>query len=290
MKIIAASLAISLGLASPASTAAPAAIPAPYAMPETESWDMTASTGRVYRIFVSRPDGEPPEGGFPILYVLDGNAMFAAFAETRRVQGVGGRGLDRMIVVGVGHPGEQVYDPRRMEDFTAPIQSPALKALYAKYPSGGRDRFQAFLLDELRPAIEKRYPVNRARQALYGHSLGGLFALHLLYTKPGAFRTIVAASPSIWWDDQAILTEEAAFRAAIAKDSERARATRLVLMAGELETDAAIAQDTAALASRLAPLSALGLRSEVMILDGETHISVPHRSVTATLRAALRWP
>src|SRR3546814_4521252 len=79
---------------------------------------MTSAAGRTYRILISRPAGEAPEGGYPILYILDGNAMFAGFAEARRIQGFGDRDLDKMIVVGIGHPGEQVYDPRRMEDFT----------------------------------------------------------------------------------------------------------------------------------------------------------------------------
>src|SRR3546814_15077313 len=73
------------------------------------------------------------------------------------------------------------------------------------------------------PAIEKRYAVDSRRQALYGHSLGGLFALHMLYSHPGAFRTIIAASPSIWWDNQAILSEERAFKARIEKDGKLVR-------------------------------------------------------------------
>ncbi|MBL0915247.1 MAG: alpha/beta hydrolase [Sphingopyxis sp.] len=286
-----ATLGLALALAAPVSAlAAEAATAVPYAMPETESWDMTSAAGRTYRIFVSRPAGEAPEGGYPILYILDGNAMFEGFAEARRIQGFGGRDLDKMIVVGIGHPGEQVYDPRRMEDFTGPITSPELKRLYAKYPSGGRDAFRAFLLDELKPAIARRYKVHPQRQALYGHSLGGLFALHLFYSNPGAFDTIVAASPSIWWDDQAILSEEAAWRARAEKDGKLARRTRLLLIAGEYETEGSIAQDSKALAARLAPLSATGLRSELLLLDGETHVTVPHRSITATMRAVMRWP
>jgi hypothetical protein len=38
----------------------------------------------------------------------------------------------------------------------------------------------------------------------------------------------------------------------------------------------------------MAALSGYGLRSDFILLDGETHISVPTRSVTATLRAAAR--
>ncbi len=289
MKPLAASLALTLALPLPAVAAeAPAA--SAYTMPETESWNMRAATGRTYRIFVSRPAGAPPEDGYPILYLLDGNAMFAGFAEARRIQGFGDRNLDKMIVVGIGHPGEQVYDPRRMEDFTAPITAPDLKRLYAEYPSGGRDAFRAFLLDELKPAIAKRYRVHPRRQALYGHSLGGLFALHLFFSHPGAFDTIVAASPSIWWDDQAILAEEAAWRARAGEDGIVARRTRLLLIAGEYETEGSIAQDSAALAARLAPLSGQGLRSEYLLLDGETHVTVPHRSITATMRSVMRWP
>lgn len=289
MKPIALGLALAFVFQAPVAVTDPPTN-APYALPETESWDMTSAAGRSYRIFVSRPAGEAPEGGFPILYILDGNAMFAGFAEARRIQGFGGGGLDRMIVVGVGHSGEQAYDPRRMQDFTGPIATPALKQLYAKYASGGRNAFRAFLLDELKPAIARRYPVHPQRQALYGHSLGGLFALHLFYSHPDAFDAIIAASPSIWWDSQAILTEEAAWRARAEKDGTTARRSRLLLLAGEYESEGSIAQDSAALAKRLAPLSAAGLRSEFLLLDGETHVTVPHGSITATMRWAMRWP
>lgn len=289
MKPIMLGLALAFAAQIPA-TAAQSLVVTPYAVPETESWDMASAAGRTYRIFVSRPSGEAPEGGYPVLYLLDGNALFAGFAEARRIQSFGGRDLDKMIIVAIGHRGEHVYDPRRMEDFTGPIESAALKRLYAEYPSGGRDAFRAFLLDELKPAIAKRYAVNPRRQALYGHSLGGLFALHLFYSHPGAFDTIVAASPSIWWDDQTILTEEASWRSRAENDGKTARTTRLLLIAGEYETQGSIAQDSAALAARLAPLSGAGLRSEFLLLDGETHVTVPHRSITATMRVVLRWP
>src|SRR3546814_15476729 len=70
--------------AGPAFAAEPAPATA-YALPETETWDLASDEGQPYRILVSRPDGEAPDGGFPILYVLAGNAMFAARSEERRV-------------------------------------------------------------------------------------------------------------------------------------------------------------------------------------------------------------
>ena len=41
--------------------------------------------------------------------------------------------------------------------------------------------------------------------------MGGLFVLHVLFTSPQSFNTYIAASPSIWFNDRAILEEAHAF-------------------------------------------------------------------------------
>src|SRR3546814_10213784 len=81
---------------------------------------MTAQSGRTDRILVSLPPGTAPDSGYPVLYVLDGNAMFAGFAEARRIQALGNSGIDKMIIVGIGYPGEQIY---RSEEHTSELQS-----------------------------------------------------------------------------------------------------------------------------------------------------------------------
>jgi predicted alpha/beta superfamily hydrolase len=45
-------------------------------------------------------------------------------------------------------------------------------------------------------------------KALFGHSYGGLFALNALFTRPDAFDTFIAASPSIWFNNQCIVREQ----------------------------------------------------------------------------------
>lgn len=293
MKHILKSLLLGVGLLALMPVMAGAAEPAaaiPFAMPDTEMWDMQAAHGETYRIFVSRPAGEMPAEGYPVLYVLDGNAMFAGFAEARRIQSVYTYGHDKMIVVGIGYPDQTLYPPRRLGDFTPPIAQPALKALFKDYPSGHRDKFLAFLMEKVRPEIARRYKIHPARQSLYGHSLAGLFALHVLYTMPGSFHSIIATSPSIWWDNQGILADEQAFKARLEKDPSLGRGTRLLVLSGELEEEEIVVNDSLALGRRLEPLSAYGLRSSVKVLDGETHITVPARSVTLALRAAMQWP
>lgn len=276
-----------LGVPAPA-IAAPDGDTRRYEMPETEVWDMQAAHGETYRIYVSWPDGATaPDEGYPVLYVLDGNAMFAGFAEARRIQGVYDNGLEDMIVVGIGYPNEELYDGRRLGDFTPPIRNEALAELFRDYPSGKREQFKAFLLSELRPEIARRYPVDAGRVSLFGHSLGGLFALHLLYSEPGAFHTLIAASPSIWWDDQAILAEERAFRARLEEESGLGHGIRVTILVGELEETRTTVGDSIALGRRLEQLSIYGVRSDFHLLEDETHITVPSRSVTITMRAAM---
>ncbi len=263
---------------------------AAYVLAEAETWDLDADHGETYRIYVSKPPGEAPQGGFPVLYVLDGNAMFAGFAEARRIQGVYDDDLEQLIVVGIGYPNEELYDGRRLGDFTPPINSPVLQELYKEYPSGKRDQFEAFLMRKLRPEISRRYDVNPLRESLYGHSLGGLFALHMVYTSPGTFHAVIAASPTIWWDDQSILAEERDFRAELEKNPSNGNRVRIEILVGELEETAVTVSDSIALAKRFADLSIYGVRSSFHLLDNETHITVPSRSVTTALRAAMQWP
>ena len=93
-----------------------------YTMPSTQMWDMKCDSGGTYRIFVSYPAVEAPADGFPVLYVLDGNASFAAFAEARRIQER--FEIGRSIVVGIGYPTDLAYDVRRLNDYTPPLLDP----------------------------------------------------------------------------------------------------------------------------------------------------------------------
>lgn len=55
--------------------------------------------GAPYRIFLRTPPGDRPAAGWPVLYMLDGNAVFATAADAIRVQGAWPLGTDRKSVV-----------------------------------------------------------------------------------------------------------------------------------------------------------------------------------------------
>ena len=73
--------------------------------------------------------------------------------------------------------------------------------------TGGADAFLAALTDEIIPWVESRYPASEER-GLYGGSLGGLFATHVLLTAPDAFAYYLIGSPALWWDDEVMFERE----------------------------------------------------------------------------------
>lgn len=161
-----------------------------------------------YRLFVAWPREAPPAAGWPVLYHLDGNADFGTFVDSARAQTARAfrTGVMPGLVVGIGYPTEAPIDmPRRCLDYTPDVPD----ALRGDRPNGqpwpetgGAARFHACLAERIMPAIATRFPVDPSRQSLFGHSLGGLFALYSLITAPGLFASYSASSPSLWWGER----------------------------------------------------------------------------------------
>ena len=258
----------------PAGAAGAATVPG-YVMPATQAWDMTSDGGKTYRIFASFPKGEAPKGGYPVLYVLDGNASFASFAETRRLLEYSEL---KSIVVGVGYPTDEAYDQGRNADYIYPLHYPGAP----KDMGDGREKFLDFLTGKLRAEIGRRFRIDPERQSLFGHSFGGLLALHTLYTRPGAFQSIVAASPSLIWNTQEMLREERDFAAKLA-GGQTVKMSRLMVVVGGRDTDDD-PEPARALTARLDPLSAYGLSTRFRRYEEETHMTVPIRAVADVFR------
>jgi predicted alpha/beta superfamily hydrolase len=125
---------------------------------------------------------------------------------------------------------------RRSFDLTPPPQ-PTTTAAAAAAGYGGADIFLDFIEETVKPAVKARFPrVNVTREALFGHSYGGLFALHALFTRPGLFDCYIASSPSIWWNDRFIEHEAISFL--LKYDTESPSRPSLMVFCGSLEQDA----------------------------------------------------
>jgi tetratricopeptide (TPR) repeat protein len=106
--------------------------------------------------------------------------------------------MSDLIIVGV-------TNTDRTRDLTPTRPATKNAAGELQWPtSGGADNFLKFFETELIPAIEKDYRVQPYR-IFAGHSLGGLFAIHAMVSKPGLFNSYVAVSPSLQWDNETTL-------------------------------------------------------------------------------------
>ncbi|NIZ12301.1 alpha/beta hydrolase [Phaeobacter sp. HF9A] len=173
-------------------------------------------TGDIRRVFIWVPPGEPPEQGWPVLYMTDGNAVIGTAIDAMRAQACypAGTNTGWGVLVAVGYPTDDAYDPfRRSWDLGPPPgQSyPPFQDGGAAVRTGGGAEMARFLLDQLRPFVAHRVRLNPTHQGLFGHSFGGLFALWLMFTQPRAFSHWIAASPAITWENSFVLAHQARF-------------------------------------------------------------------------------
>ena len=153
---------------------------------------------RRYRVYIGIPQQPAPEGGFPVLYALDGNAAAAflddaAFARLRK----------NPVVLVLVAPDSSLHIDRaqRAWDYSPPVsgQTCLHDPIDPALCNGGALGFFRLLIDRIRPLAAEAAPMlDTRRQTLWGHSYGGLFVLYTFLHAPQSFNRYVAADPSLW--------------------------------------------------------------------------------------------
>lgn len=144
------------------------------------------------QIMVYLPTGyDQTKTRYPVLYLLDGRAHFQHATSTVQFLSRNGR-IPQMIVVAI-------VNVNRNRDFTP-------TNLENRAQSGGAKKFITFMQDELFPYIEENYRTVPYR-LLEGHSLGGMFSIHVLFDYPELFQAHFAMSPFIMWDNNFTLNQ-----------------------------------------------------------------------------------
>jgi uncharacterized protein len=212
-------------------------------IPNTRRIDFVSRVnGHRYSISVAVPFERAPAKGYGVLYVLDGNTMFPVAAEAARALG-----SPPIVVVGIGYPEDAVYAERtvkvrgpvppyladwpradiaagleRTYDLTLPASDQELRIQHLQAMPGlksadvgGLEDFLKTIEMDVKPRVATIVRIDPANEAFFGHSFGGLAVLHALFVEPNAFRTFIIASPSIWWNNQEVLRDEARFSAAV---------------------------------------------------------------------------
>lgn len=190
-------------------SAEPAAYPRPFILGHIDTlYSEELGENRVLNIYL--PAGYSPDSAatYPVIYLLDGAAdedfihiaglvQFCSFPWVER--------LPPSILVGIANI-------NRRRDFTFPaapdFQLPDFAARYKDTyrVAGGSAKFMAFIEKELQPFVANTYKTNGSKM-LIGQSLGGLFAAEILLKKPQLFKDYVIISPSLWWDNESLLTQ-----------------------------------------------------------------------------------
>lgn len=226
-------------------------------------------------IHVPADYGRLPGQRYPVIYVLDGDDHFTEL--TGIVQRLAGNGrMPDAIIVALPNTKDRTHDltPAAGSDSSRFPWFPGSRDSVAQrfLTRGGADRFLSFVTDELAPWIDRRYHTAPYR-VLIGHSFGGLFVLNALAHHPEAFRSYVALSPSLWWDDGRYVKtlEEQIPRAQLA-------GTLLYMTTGGLELEGEMIAPARELAATLERTHPAEFRLSYRVMPGEEHNTNPHRS------------
>jgi predicted alpha/beta superfamily hydrolase len=159
---------------------------------------------RYIQVFL--PSGYKPESTekYDVLYVTDGgNWNMNVVSQLQR------------FIQNEGHMPPTIMVSVTGIDRNIELTPTVLKSWNA--PTGGADKFLAYIKEELIPYINKTYPSN-GEASIWGHSLGGMFVTWVMLKEPTLFKSYIAADPSLWWDDSYV-PKMAATRLAELKDS-----------------------------------------------------------------------
>ncbi len=194
-------LTLAVLLAASANAAAPVK-PQPFVVGETLQMESRVLAETRTYIIHTPASYKSGKDRYPVLVLQDGESNFAHTVAAVDLLADNGR-IPEMIVVGVNNTD-------RSRDMTPTRPATGWGGTPWSGSAGGADKFLAFIADELLPAVDRDYRT-RPYRILVGHSLGGLFAIYALTTRPEVFNGYLAISPSLWWDDQALVKKAQPF-------------------------------------------------------------------------------
>jgi predicted alpha/beta superfamily hydrolase len=142
---------------------------------------------------------------YPVLYMHDGQNLMDAgtsFSGEWQVDETAQRlvqegKVEPLLIVGVYNTEE------RFSEYTHVVDP-----VYAEHGGGKADAYGRFLVEELKPLIDKTFRTRTGAKdtGLAGSSLGGLVTMHLGLKYPGTFQRLGVMSPSVFWGNKDIVT------------------------------------------------------------------------------------
>ncbi|WP_247670581.1 alpha/beta hydrolase-fold protein [Alteromonas sp. MMG017] len=157
---------------------------------------------RTYPIFIKLPKSYRANtaASYPVIYLLDGSYAFQVVSGATRFPMNSGV-MEQAIIVAISYSKGSKGAASRVRDYT-----PYLAEDW-KLETGKAAHHADFINDTVFTYISNNYRVEGMPKTLVGNSLGGLFSAYVLFTRPNMFSSYIIGSPSVWFRDNAILSE-----------------------------------------------------------------------------------
>jgi predicted alpha/beta superfamily hydrolase len=157
---------------------------------------------RSLRVYLPPSYEENPAKRYPVLYMHDGQNLFdartAAYGTEWGIDETVNRlvatgKMDEIIVVGIDNTADRI-----------PEYTPCCDR---KYGGGRLTGYEAFIVDTVKPAIDKTLRTLPGKQhtAIMGSSLGGIASVVIAQHHPDVFSKAGGVSSSFWWNDKALV-------------------------------------------------------------------------------------
>lgn len=158
---------------------------------------------RHYKVWIGVPDKKPPVSGFPVLYMLDGNAVMDRLSDEFLKE------ISKKtppVIVAIGYQTKLPFESEsRAYDYTPANKVPNSFDRYGR-KGGGSDIFRLLIKNNIMSVVEKNIKVNAKKRGIWGHSYGGLFVLDS-YLSSDLFTFYYSASPSLSRDNFALVNK-----------------------------------------------------------------------------------
>ena len=224
---------------------------------------ISKEVGDVFDIYISVPDDYMDSDiSYPVLYVLDGDVAYGMATSIARYLQIGGN-IPELIVVGIGYGTvDKSGGNERRRDYR-PVEN------------GGAENFLSFLNNELFPYIDSTYRTIPGERTIEGYSIGGLFALYALFTKPESFNRYIVGSPYLHWDNSSIFNYEESSTEKIG-DKE----LNIFISVGSEESEGKYYNPIDSLVTKIQERNYPNVVLDTKVFEGSTHLTGPPEVIT----------
>jgi predicted alpha/beta superfamily hydrolase len=214
---------------------------------------------------------ESPAAAIPVLYMPDGGMAEDFLHIAGLVQVSVGNGTIRpFLLVGI-------ENTERRRDMTGPTNNEDDRKIAPRV--GGSAAFRRFIRTELMPAVKSRYRTT-SETAIVGESLAGLFVVETLLLEPDLFDTYIAFDPSLWWNNEALVTSTAELLGS------RTFTNKTLYFASSAEQG--IADAVTRFAATLEKTPTTGVRWHYERMPEEQHSTIYHPAALRAFRALFK--